>query len=367
MRSRTFKFIVKDQPVIGPHRKGARNETDDICTQSTHDFQTRHRCLHSRTLRATQKRHEIVTRVEQTSDDTIACYFTEIGRFPLLSHAEEIDLAQRIEAGKATKELQEHTGDATLNETEELGTTVRLGDQARVKFVQSNLRLVVSIAKRYPGSGVALLDRIQDGNLGLLEAVDKFDWRLGFKFSTYATWWIRQAITRGIANTGRTIRLPVHAGQSVVRVQIARAMLEIKLRRSPTNVELSNELDISEKDVALYAQSAPLPRSLNEHTGHAFETELGDLIPDRKVAAQDAALIAMMPKEIAKLLTVLDAREKRILSLRFGLDNGESHTLEEIGDCMHLTRERVRQLEARALAKLRGPDSASSARALLEA
>ncbi len=279
-------------------------------------------------------------RVERDEEDLVRLYLTDIGQYPLLTKDDEVRLAQAIEGGNAARCELEKGSSISASKKRELRRSVTEGEQAQRTFVQSNLRLVVSIAKKYQASGLPLLDLIQEGNLGLMHAVEKFDWRKGFKFSTYATWWIRQAITRGIANTGRTIRLPVHAGDTLARLQKARARLELKLGRPATLSELAVEVDM--------------------------DAELGDIVEDRSAESPfEVAATALLPAEIEKLLAPLDERERQILALRFGLDRGEPRTLEEVGEYFNLTRERIRQIEARAMSKLRHPSSDTGARDLL--
>src|SRR6202051_3736226 len=263
-------------------------------------------------------------RGERDEEDLVRLYLTDIGQYPLLTKDDEVRLAQTIEGGRAAElDLALKVKDLTPAKRREFKRKIQTGEQAQQTFVQSNLRLVVSIAKKYQASGLPLLDLIQEGNLGLMHAVEKFDWRKGFKFSTYATWWIRQAITRGIANTGRTIRLPVHAGDTLARVQKAQARLELKYGRPPTIKELCDECEMPEDKLieALRFRSEPI--SLSEPLREDGDAELGDVVEDRSAESPfDVAAVKMMPAAIEKLLQPLDEREQKILRMRFGLDGG---------------------------------------------
>ncbi|MGC9960358.1 MAG: sigma-70 family RNA polymerase sigma factor [Acidimicrobiales bacterium] len=304
--------------------------------------------------------------MERDEEDLVRLYLTDIGQYPLLTKDDEVRLAQAIESRwEAEEELKTKKG-LTPTRRRELNRAVRDGEKAQRTFVQSNLRLVVSIAKKYQASGLPLLDLIQEGNLGLMHAVEKFDWRKGFKFSTYATWWIRQAITRGIANTGRTIRLPVHAGDTLARVQKAQARLELKLGRPATLSELGAEVELPEDKLIEALRFRAEPLSLSEPLREDGDAELGDVVEDRSAESPfEMAATALLPVEINRLLAPLDEREREILRLRFGLDRGEPRTLEEVGEHFNLTRERIRQIEARAMSKLRHPSSDTGARDLL--
>jgi len=294
-------------------------------------------------------------------------YLKDIGQYALLTKDDEARLAQAMEAGReARTELDADGKSVSPGRKRELRRLIREGEDAERTFVQSNLRLVVSIAKKYQASGMPLLDLVQEGNLGLMHAVEKFDWRKGFKFSTYATWWIRQALTRGIANTGRTIRLPVHAGDTMNRVQKARTRLETTLGRPATLAELAADLEMPEAKVTETLLFAADTLSLSTPLREDGDAELGDVVPDRgAVTPFEAASVALLPAEIGRLLSPLDEREREILKLRFGLDRGEPRTLEEVGEHFALTRERIRQIEARAMSKLRHPSADTGARDLL--
>jgi RNA polymerase sigma factor (sigma-70 family) len=294
-------------------------------------------------------------RVERDEEDLVRLYLTDIGQYPLLTKDDEVRLAKAIEAGNEARAILDSTGELQAARRRDLRRQAQDGEGAQRTFVQSNLRLVVSIAKKYQASGLPLLDLIQEGNLGLMHAVEKFDWRKGFKFSTYATWWIRQAITRGIANTGRTIRLPVHAGDTLARLQKARARLELKLGRPATLSELAAEVEMPEDKVTEALRFAAEPLSLSEPLREDGDAELGDVVEDRSAESPfEVAATALLPEEISKLLGPLDERER-----------GEPRTLEEVGEHFNLTRERIRQIEARAMSKLRHPSSDTGARDLL--
>lgn len=306
-------------------------------------------------------------RIDRDEEDLVRLYLTDIGQYTLLTKDDEVRLAKAIEAGKEAAEEMAKAKTLTATKRRELRKGIRDGEVAERAFVQSNLRLVVSIAKKYQASGLPLLDLIQEGNLGLMHAVEKFDWRKGFKFSTYATWWIRQAITRGIANTGRTIRLPVHAGDTLARLQKARSRLELKYGRPATLAELSKEVEMPEDKVTEALRFAAEPLSLSEPLREDGDAELGDVVEDRSAESPfETAATALLPEEIQRLLAPLDEREREILRLRFGLDgSSEGRTLEEVGEHFNLTRERIRQIEARAMSKLRHPSSDTGARDLL--
>ena len=303
----------------------------------------------------------------EPQEDLVRLYLNEIGRYPLLVKADEERLGSAVEKGlQAAAELAQPGERLSPARRRQLRALVQEGERATTEFCQANLRLVVSIAKRYQASGLPLLDLVQEGNLGLLHAVEKFDYKKGFKFSTYATWWIRQAITRGIANTGRTIRLPVHAGDLVNRVQRASARLEVRLSRRPTLAEVAAEVDLTPARVAEVLSMATEAVSISAPLSDEGDGELGDVMEDvTALSPLEEALANSVPAELARLLAVLEEREREILRLRYGLDQGEPRTLEEVGERMHLTRERIRQIESRALCKLRHPSLETGARDLL--
>ena len=287
-------------------------------------------------------------------EDLLQLYLNDIGKYPLLTRAEEVELGELVLAGrKASAELARLGDRVDPSRRAELDERCQVADDAARRFVRANLRLVVSIAKKYQASGVPLLDLIQEGNFGLMHAVERFDSRRGFKFSTYATWWIRQTIARGIANTGRTIRLPVHAGDQLLAIRIASSSFEVRHGRPPTPSELSAAVSLPAKKIEELVPYLAEPLSLSDRTSDG-DAELGDLVEDKiSVAPDQAALDAMLPTQVADLLSVLEPREREILCLRYGLDRGKPRTLEEVGEYFGLTREGVRQAELKAIAKLR--------------
>jgi RNA polymerase sigma factor (sigma-70 family) len=290
----------------------------------------------------------------QPEEDLVRLYLNDIGKHALLTKDDEARLAQAIEAGREARTEFATTERITPGRRRELRRLTRDGDDAAKAFVQANLRLVVFIAKKYQGADLPLLDLVQEGNLGLIHAVHKFDWRRGFKFSTYATWWIRQAITRGIADTSRTIRLPLHAGDLLSRVTNHRSDLEGQLGRRPTLAELAASLGVEEGRITEILRHATGPLSLSEPLGEDGDREFGDILEDRSaVSPFDAAAAALLTVEVDKMLVGLDMREREVLRLRFGLDRAQPRSLDEVGAHLSLSRERIRQIEDIALSKLR--------------
>ena len=276
-------------------------------------------------------------RSEAQGKDLVHLYLDSIGKYPLLSRQDEWHLSRAIQEGRAAKD-ELGQGRARGARERHLRGLVHEGEAASEQFINANLRLVVSIAKKYQSSDLPLLDLVQEGNLGLMHAVTKFDWRKGFKFSTYATWWIKQAISRGIDNTGRTIRLPVHAGDQVRRLLRAKRQIEGQTGHSPSFAELAQVLAISEHQVAELLQQGAEPISLDSRVGPDGESELGDIVADVSSPSPfEVVSDAMLRGELEKLLSLLDAREREILRLRYGLDQGDPRTLEEVGVTLHLT------------------------------
>ena len=299
-------------------------------------------------------------------EDLVHLYLSDVGRYQLLTREDEARLAQVAEAGReARAELAADEACSPVR-AHELRRVVRAGDAAMETFIKGNLRLVVSIAKKYQASNLPLLDLVQEGNLGLMHAVEKFDWRRGFKFSTYATWWIRQAITRGIANGSRTIRLPVHAGTLLNQVTRAKARLETELGRRPSVVELAHDLEMNVDRVVEILRHAAIPISLSEPLRADGDAEFGDLVEDPgAVSPADAAAMSLLPALVDTMLVSLDSREREVIRLRYGLDQRPPRTLEEVGLHFGLTRERIRQIEVRAMSKLRHPTAGQNPDELL--
>ena len=299
--------------------------------------------------------------------DLLGRYLAELGRHPLLDRRGEIRLAQTIEAGNEARAALTAEPRPDPTEQARLEALVEAGAEATATFVQANLRLVVSLAKRYQSSGVPLLDLIQEGNLGLMHTVEKFDWRKGFKFSTYATWWIRQAITRGMANTARTIRLPIHATEQLAKLRQLSASLESRLERAATHAELAELMGTSIDTVAMVLRHAKDPVSLDSPLSVGADTTIADVVADQLADNPvDAVTDAMLPAEVAKLLSVLSSRDREVIALRYGLGTGDPLTLDEIARHLGVSRERVRQIEARAMALLRRPSNiVADTRALL--
>jgi len=289
------------------------------------------------------------------TDDTIGLYLKEVGRVPLLTAEEEVELAQRIERGRLARE-ELARGNVSPRRRAELQRLIEDGWAAREHLITANSRLVISVAKKYMGRGVPFLDLIQEGNIGLIRAAKKFDYRRGHKFSTYATWWIRQAVTRAIADQGRTIRVPVHMGDQINKLLRVQHQLTQRLGRDPSVEELAGALDVTPQKVENMIQVARRPLSLETPTDDEEDSVLGDFIQDEEVAApDDTATYNLLREHLESVLNGLPPREVRILQLRYGLLDGQAYTLEEVGRKMGVTRERVRQIEAQALSRLRHP------------
>ena len=312
-------------------------------------------------------------------EDPVRMYLKEIGKVPLLSADEEIELAQKMEAGSVAvekipllKERLAETGDE--QEKEEIQAEIKAlqldvdrGSDAKTRLAEANLRLVVSIAKRYVGRGMLFLDLIQEGNLGLIKAVEKFDYRKGYKFSTYATWWIRQAITRAIADQARTIRIPVHMVETINKlIRVSRQLLQ-ELGREPTPEEIAEEMKMPVERVREILKISQEPVSLETPIGEEEDSHLGDFIKDDNVPVPaDAATFTLLKEQLEEVLGTLTEREQKVLTLRFGLEDGRARTLEEVGKEFNVTRERIRQIEAKALRKLRHPSRSRKLKDYLE-
>ena len=311
-------------------------------------------------------------------EDPVRMYLKEIGKVPLLSAEEEIELAKNMEAGAVAKEkiaiLKSREENATEEELAEIKEEIKnlqkdldAGDEAKKRLAEANLRLVVSIAKRYVGRGMLFLDLIQEGNLGLIKAVEKFDYRKGYKFSTYATWWIRQAITRAIADQARTIRIPVHMVETINKlIRVSRQLLQ-ELGREPSPEEIAAEMNMPVERVREILKISQEPVSLETPIGEEEDSHLGDFIQDDNVPVPaDAAAFTLLKEQLEEVLGTLTEREQKVLTLRFGLEDGRARTLEEVGKEFNVTRERIRQIEAKSLRKLRHPSRSRKLKDYLE-
>ncbi len=305
------------------------------------------------------------------TSDPVRMYLKEIGKVPLLTARQEVDLAMKIEAGLLAVDQLDEAAEKGIKldraETRRLERLERIGVDAKKQLVEANLRLVVSIAKRYVGRGMLFLDLIQEGNLGLIRAVEKFDYEKGFKFSTYATWWIRQAITRAIADQARTIRIPVHMVETINKlIRIQRQLLQ-ELGREPTPEEIGEKMEMTAERVREILKISQEPVSLETPIGEEEDSQLGDFIEDGEaVVPPDAASFSMLQEQLAKVLDSLSERERKVIELRFGLEDGHPRTLEEVGREFGVTRERIRQIESKTLCKLRHPSRSSRLKDYLE-
>jgi len=351
-----------DEEIVVVVRDPALDEDDDL-------VERRHRARFRTATRETIRLNA------QTggSSDPVRMYLKEIGRVPLLTGQEEVILAQQIERGtKAAEELADLSASGRLDALDpavkaRLTRLVRKGDDAKAELTQANLRLVVSIAKRYVGRGMQILDLIQEGNLGLMRAVEKFDWTKGFKFSTYATWWIRQAITRAIADQARTIRIPVHMVESINKVHRVQRQMVQELEREPTIEELAEKVDMTPARVREIMRISQDPLSLDSPVGEEDDSNLADFIEDQHAEAPaEMAARMMLNTAVEEALSDLNDREKAVVRMRFGLDDGQARTLEEVGREFGVTRERIRQIESKTLAKLRHPQHSQKLRDYLD-
>jgi RNA polymerase primary sigma factor len=302
-------------------------------------------------------------------DDPVRMYLQEIGQVPLLTAEQEVELSKQMEAGDdARRRMGEPDGAyITSNERRGLEQQCCRGDDARQRLIQANLRLVVSIAKKYTSYGLTMMDLVQEGNIGLMRAVEKFDYTKGHKFSTYATWWIRQAITRAIADQSRTIRLPVHMGEAISQVKRTSHKLQQSMQREPTPEEIADAMGISPNKVRRTLEASMHPLSLEMPVGQEGEGRMGDFIEDDRVATPaEAAAASMLREQIEEVLQKLPERERKIIQLRYGLKDGRYRTLEEVGVEFGITRERIRQIEAVALRKLRHPHLGKKLRGYLD-
>lgn len=338
------------------------NEDEDQQEEKTSEVQ-----LEEREESASEEKSFPIETPRGDTIDAVGLYLKEMARVPLLTNEEEINLAQRIEIGKkADRKLANLNGRTPKAEKDTLNLFIQDGKNARDHLIKANTRLVVSIAKKYLGRGVPFLDLIQEGNLGLMKAVNKYDYRRGFRFSTYATWWIRQTITRSIADQGRTIRVPVHMIDRIRQLYKIARRLEQNLGRPPKVEELAEAMSLECRKVQWMLQVSWLPLSLESPVGDDEESELGMFVEDEKTPTPSQATTQnLLSQKVEDILATLSPREARILRLRFGLENGRTYTLEEVGEKFGLTRERIRQIEGKALRRLRHPMRARQLREYL--
>ena len=317
-------------------------------------------------IRREEREADLALKASPTSDP-VRMYLKDIGKVPLLTAEEEVDLAKRVEAGVFASEKLETSPKLSAAMRRDLQAIERDGQLAKKKLVEANLRLVVSIAKRYVGRGMLFLDLIQEGNLGLIRAVEKFDYTKGYKFSTYATWWIRQAISRALADQARTIRIPVHMVEMINKcVRIQRQLLS-ELGREPTPEEIAKEMELTPEKVREIQKYGQEPISLETTIGDEGDSQLGDFIEDSDaVVPADAAAFILLQEQLDAVLYTLSEREKKVIQLRFGLTDGRSRTLEEVGHEFGVTRERIRQIESKTLSKLRHPSRSQKLRDYLD-
>jgi RNA polymerase primary sigma factor len=355
--------VAVEEPTVAEEVEGgaAAEEADDETSEFTWDEEEE-----SEALRQARKDAEMTA-----SADSVRAYLKQIGKVALLNAEEEVDLAKRIEAGlyaaERLRQAEETAEKLATQLRRDLRWIVRDGERAKNHLLEANLRLVVSLAKRYTGRGMAFLDLIQEGNLGLIRAVEKFDYTKGYKFSTYATWWIRQAITRAMADQARTIRIPVHMVEVINKLgRIQRELLQ-DLGREPTPEELAKEMDITPDKVLEIQQYAREPISLDQTIGDEGDSQLGDFIEDSEaVVAVDAVSFTLLQDQLQSVLQTLSEREAGVVKLRFGLTDGQPRTLDEIGQVYGVTRERIRQIESKTMSKLRHPSRSQVLRDYLD-
>ncbi|WP_298401282.1 RNA polymerase sigma factor RpoD [uncultured Chloroflexus sp.] len=315
--------------------------------------------------------HELIAELPDLGDiafdDPVRMYLQEIGQVPLLTAEQEVELAKAMEAGAAARQRLDREEYVSARERFELERAVQQGQDARHHLIQANLRLVVSIAKKYTSYGLTMMDLVQEGNIGLMRAVEKFDYKKGHKFSTYATWWIRQAITRAIADQSRTIRLPVHMGEAISQVKRTSHRLQQTMQREPTPEEIADAMGISAGKVRRTLEASMHPLSLEMPVGQEGEGRMGDFIEDDRISTPaEAAAASLLREQLEEVLMKLPERERKIIQLRYGLKDGRYRTLEEVGIEFGITRERIRQIEAVALRKLRHPHLGKKLRGYLD-